>query len=230
MQLSIVKKGDPLSADEQNKLIQKVNELLERQNHFNEMYIHLFELTGDPVIPSGSGTPITTEPTIYAKAKKVYCHKFSASAGNTQRTYKTQPGETVEVDLWFPIAVRDSNGYGQYCGYAEGDLVLGRWNRQSGRWEAMIEKPSLRLAWATTTAAVAPGDSTFTVTDIVPCDGSSWNGDDPLTVQNTPLKYSLDDAHQILIRYIAKHDGSGDWAWYPADASCCAACECDCTA
>jgi hypothetical protein len=83
------------------------------------------------------------------------------------------------------------------------------------------------FAWATTTAAVAPGDATFTVTDIVPMDGSTWKGEDPLYVDND--SYRIGNGTRGKIVYCAdgstsgghNYDGSENaacgWNWHPID-------------
>ena len=83
------------------------------------------------------------------------------------------------------------------------------------------------FAWATTTTVVATTDSTFIVDNVVPCDGSTWTGDDPLTVQNGTLKYAIDDETTGLIHHMAKPDGSGDYDWFPSDFPCPSDCECE---
>lgn len=75
-----------------------------------------------------------------------------------------------------------------------------------------------RLAWATTSAAVATTDSTFTVTDIVNFDGSAWQDADPLTVKNDPDEFEIASATRGKIIYC--FDDDGVWAWHPLDFPC----------
>lgn len=91
----------------------------------------------------------------------------------------------------------------------------------------VLPAQSPRFAWATTTTVVATTTASFAVDNIVPCDGSTWTGDDPLTIQNGTLKYAIDDEITGLIHYMAKPDGSGDYDWYPSDFPCPSDCECE---
>lgn len=101
----------------------------------------------------------------------------------------------------------------------------------------LLPSGTIRFAWATTVAAVNQNDETFEVTDVVPCDGSSFDEYDDdsesgstqvLTVQNTPLRYGIDGGTTGLIKRLAKPDGSGEYAWYPDDFACCDGCACEC--
>lgn len=76
----------------------------------------------------------------------------------------------------------------------------------------------VRMAWATTTVAVASGDADFTVTDIVPFDGSVWTGDDPLTVGNDPDGYSIPNNTRGKI--LSLINSSGEVEWHPFDYKC----------
>ena len=114
----------------------------------------------------------------------------------------------------------------------KGDLILADEIAELVRrahWEQKISAASSgpRFAWATTTAAVTLEKEDFEVEDVIPCDGSEWTGDDPLTVLQGPLRFAIDNRAQGLIMYIAMHDGSGDWAWYPNNFPCPTDCECD---
>jgi hypothetical protein len=220
-----VKTGEPLKADAQNELLKAVNQLLWDAERRRDTItaIALFELTADPVIPTGSGSTMSSEPTIYATAKRVWWKLNSGS--DAYNSYKTQSGDQ-EPKVWFPSAIRDSNGWGKYCGHGSGDLVWAHFSRQSDRWEVIEPKPSVVFAWATTTAAVSSADSTFTVDATVPFDGSTWSGDNPLTVSNSPDGFAIDADITGKIVYCKNPTGT-EWAWHPFDFACPANCECD---
>lgn len=82
-----------------------------------------------------------------------------------------------------------------------------------------IPKKGPRIAWATVYGgAVATSDTTFEVTDIVPCDGFDWDGDDPLEVKNDPDEYEIADEARGKIIYC--FDDDDEWAWHPLDFPC----------
>jgi hypothetical protein len=81
---------------------------------------------------------------------------------------------------------------------------------------ASISSYASRVCWATTEAAVATTDSTFTVTDIVPFDGSTWSGDDPLTVSNDPDAYKIDSGAKGKIISCVDPDTKVE-EWHPLD-------------
>jgi hypothetical protein len=79
------------------------------------------------------------------------------------------------------------------------------------------------IAWATTTAAVATTDTTFTVKLVVPFDGSTWSGDGAgsgapyLTVSNDPDDYEIGSgARGKIISAIS----AGVVTWHPLDFPC----------
>lgn len=72
------------------------------------------------------------------------------------------------------------------------------------------------IAWATTSAAVAVADSTFTVTSVTPFDGTTWTGEDPLTVTNDG--YEIDSGAKGKI--ISCVNSSGAIKWHPLDFPC----------
>lgn len=88
-----------------------------------------------------------------------------------------------------------------------------------GRWIIPAATTSTRFAWATTTAAVASTDATFSVKSVVMCDGSSYDGDGStasapyLSVYNNPFHFGIAADTRGLITYVHKHVGDG-WGWY----------------
>jgi len=225
MQIPDVKKGEAPKADQQNLLIEKVNGLLDQKHSDTVTSIALFKLTGAPVVPSGSGASYSSEPTIYATAKRMW-YKLNSTA-DSYMSYQVESGD-AEPKIWFPAATADSNGWGESCGVGNGQLVWATFNRQSERWEAIETVRAPLLAWATTSADVLSTASTFTVTSIVPMDGSTWTGDDPLTVSNNPDAFSLDSGTTGKIMYCKDPTGD-DWSWHPLDFACCSDCECECS-
>ena len=114
-------------------------------------------------------------------------------------------------------------------GAVAGDIVLCRpiGSENGTVLEIVLPRSEPRLAWATTSGDVLSTASEFTVTPIVPMDGTTWNGDDPLTVKNSPDAFSLDSGTTGKIIYCKDPTGDG-WSWHPFDFSCCSDCECEC--
>lgn len=87
----------------------------------------------------------------------------------------------------------------------------------SGEW---IAQPPVvtQFAWATTTIAVNPDDTEFEVDDIQPFDGSTWEGDSPLTVSNDPDSFSIDVGVRGKIMSLVTPEGVIEW--HPLDFPC----------
>ena len=145
-----VNRGDPLSRDHQNLLVDQANSsvlLLEQLYHDlvadPPARLRMFKLTAAltyPTIPVDP-TKITVEPTPYSEgAQPLYC--YEASATDTYRSYGVDPespaanGKTYTV--WHANVFRDANGWaiGQPTFFAN-DIVTCWWNRQSTRWEIL---------------------------------------------------------------------------------------------
>jgi hypothetical protein len=168
MTLEFVQPGDPLSAAQQNLLIDQVNCLARpgatKEAQFGTAGIAfldppaarlaLFELTGLVVYPQTSDAPtgyFDREPTPSASALLVWCHQHQAEdqvpGGGPVRSYSTTDG-SPETTIWFPLTRRDANGYGVGPPVAQpGDRVLCLYNRQSGRWEAVQGPPFYMACW-----------------------------------------------------------------------------------
>jgi len=112
-------------------------------------------------------------------------------------------------------------------GAEDGQIISAWWNPQRGAFIPIVAAV-VRFAWATTAVAVDMGDATFTVDAIVPMDGSTWGGDDPLTVKNSPDRFSINENVTGKIIYCKDPTGD-DWSWRPYDFSCCSDCECECS-
>jgi hypothetical protein len=102
---------------------------------------------------------------------------------------------------------------------SKGDpITADEWNalvRLAQEDSVLLGRP-LRVVWAKTTVAVATTDADFTVTDIVPFDGSTWTEDDPLTVKNDIDKYRIGNGVTGKIVYCK--DPTGDESsWRPLD-------------
>jgi hypothetical protein len=92
---------------------------------------------------------------------------------------------------------------------------------------AIVVSPQVRLAWGTTTAAVAPGDATFTVSSPIPMDGSTWPGSGNLTVVNDGYRigsgvkgkivYCADGSSTGGHNYDGTENADCGWNWHPID-------------
>ncbi|HUT11750.1 MAG TPA: hypothetical protein VMY42_14715, partial [Thermoguttaceae bacterium] len=142
--LDPVRKGEPLSADQQNRLIETVNDLGKLSvpgamtggpggPSFTsplQATVQVFELTGDLTYPE------TTTEAPYATAKMVVYHPGDETYGHTDRSN--------EQTIYHPRALRDALGnYLPMPIMASGEWVAASWNTQSGRWEIIAPAEDL---------------------------------------------------------------------------------------
>lgn len=167
MTLERVEPGDPLSAANQNLLIEQVN-MLSRpgasgEAHFGsdgieftsppETRLALFELTSYVAYPNSANAPsdhFDRDPTPWAYARELYCHPFRSTDTNGNAAIRSYGviQTSVEKTVWFPLAPRDPNGYAIMPPIAGlGARVLCIFNRQSARWEVVQGPPYYVACW-----------------------------------------------------------------------------------
>jgi len=163
--LDPVRKGEPLSADQQNRLIETVNDLGKLSvpgamtggpggPSFTsplQATVQVFELTGDLTYPE------TTTEAPYATAKMVVYHPGDETYGHTDRSN--------EQTIYHPRALRDALGnYLPMPIMASGEWVAASWNTQSGRWEIIAPAEDLlrfQLATAAKGGTLALGGTAY---------------------------------------------------------------------
>jgi hypothetical protein len=128
-------KGDDLKAAHLNEPVEELNRRSNPPSRAGAM-IDIFALTEAPTFPSGgSASSIDTEPTPYAKAKRLWLHLHGES--DDYASYQTLTGDNEDT-LWFPQCPVDDDGYATETDLGDvGSRVAARWNRQSGRWEVV---------------------------------------------------------------------------------------------
>lgn len=97
-----------------------------------------------------------------------------------------------------------------------GDKVSAWWHPVRAAFIPIVSSGT-RFAFATTTAAVAKTDTSFTVSNLWNVDGSPWTGDDPLTVTNNSWNaYRIaNGARGLIMQYFASNLGELQERWCP---------------
>lgn len=180
-----------------------------------EPEVSLYELTADP--------ELDTEAQEYKATAKICVMGFTSGAPGSGYVRYSVPATAKDETVWFITGQRDGSGNPTTAPNAKDKarvFVLSK----DGILVVVGGGSEPRFAWATTSAAVATTDATFTATDIVPCDGSTWSGDDPLTVNNDPAAassngFEFDISVVIKIMYCKNPTGT-DWGWHAFDGPC----------
>lgn len=180
MTLPRITPGDPLSAAEQNRLIDEVNALARPaavgRACFGvggiglvtppEVRLALFELTGPIVYPQLDGAPsgyFDRDPTPHAPAQLVWCHQHRTEdigqGSQPVLSYATS-SDYAEQTIWFPLCRRNDEGYALGPPVAQAAArVLAVLNRQSGRWEVVQGPPCFMACWGVLDEQLLAGGS-----------------------------------------------------------------------
>ena len=95
-------------------------------------------------------------------------------------------------------------------GSVDGQIISAWWNPQRGAFIPTV-RSSVRLAWATTTGEWNSSTLSWNVTTVEPFDGSTFDGDDPLSVAN-PQGLVAESGQVGIIAYTTDPT-SGEGAW-----------------
>ena len=161
MSIDRVRPGDPLSAARESDLADQLEAASRPTASMRAEYgsgsptfdggpptlVGLFELVGYVNYPvtGGAHDHYDRDPTPYARARRVYCHKFRSA--DTFPGYGTVAAEP-ETNIYWPLCRRDDYGYGVAPPIAlEGTRVMCVFNRQSGRWEVVMGPPYYIACW-----------------------------------------------------------------------------------
>jgi len=190
--LTRVRSGDPLSATQQNRIIDRVNELGRLGN--NERGLALFEATADLTYadPLDATAPHCT-------AKRLY---YNAVNRDRQGDY-TKAVDTV----YMSIADWDGSAYLGTVHIEEGDRFWAVWDSQAGRWEVVMQEVGGER-WGTLDADLAYNDPVGVTVSILETDLS---GDSGVNIENVLAPWTMQSGTipsgtRVLIRKIG-----GSW-------------------
>ena len=202
--LSHVRPGDPLNAGQQNRIIDRINELGRMGNA--ERGLALFEATADLTYAS----PLdATAP--HCTAKRLY---YNTVNRDRQGDY------TKAVDTVYMSIADYDEADGEYLGTVhieDGDRFWAVWDSQAGRWEVVMR---IETGYDRCTA-FAKGDitgtGTKTVDNVVATRGVSPLADptdttEELSVSN-PHAYDVDDNGLVRIEW---NEATETWDIYQA--------------